>query len=830
MPRERSGEPAWRPSLTPDTVESTQRSALFLWATTIGVACLGIAVFHLLRGRVGTGIVMVALGTMSVAFALLRSRISTRWAADVLVVAIALLVYGLTLYTASIGSRGGITAVSLIMLVPLMMVISALSAQRTYQWAVVAIGGAVSMVVWLEVFDLPATRDAVSLFRLVAYPAWAVMAPLSYLILRSVRGVRELTRDLHSSERRARGIFDSAVDAHVVHRFDGTIVDVNHAACDTYGYTRSELLGRSIGLLEVSEDDRMENLHRLRIDEVSEHRIETMHRRVDGTTFPVEVRVRTVDINGELHCIAVIRDVSERRERERRIAFQAQVLDTVSGAVLVVDPNGMIVYGNQSAADLAGRGVGDLLGTDARSAFLNASNRKVGVELVDTALDNRVWFGELTLVRADGREMPTLVTATPIRDDRGRVEHVILLAVDISEQKALERQLRDATLAAERAARAKSAFLASMSHEIRTPLNGIIGFADVLLEQNPRVDQLEALTHLKSAGQTLLTILNDVLDISKLESGRYELHPVDFDVLELLSSIEALYGHNARDKGLSLTVEADPGLPRYLTGDPDRLRQLLGNLVSNGIKYTEEGGISVHLGVYAEDETSVTLRVEVADTGVGIRDEDIPKLFTLFERLHRSGAPRTPGTGLGLAICQRLVESMEGEISVQSVVGEGSTFTCTVRVTRSDVRRSPAAERRRVSAEDDRPFSVLVADDDRVSSTVAARLLQSAGHSVDVVSDGAAAVEAAARGSYDLIFMDLQMPELDGLEATSSIRASTPDSPVIVGLSASAMEDDRAAMLAAGMDLVIAKPVTKSLLLEAIEEARTVQRGTGERA
>lgn len=801
------------------SVEHSQRAGLLAWAAGVGAACLGLAVFHLVTGTYATAGILVVVAIVNALVWSLRRRISTQLLTDIEVVGLSIVIYAVALHAGATGARGGITSTSIVMLVPLFMVIAALSARCAYQWIVVAIGGALASIIWLEILDLPAISQSRNIFRLVAYPAWLVMLGLSHLIYSSVRKASRLTAALHAREQQYRGIFDGAVDAYIVHRFDGTIVDVNAAACEAYGYSREELIGGQITMLIAGTDSRFDSLSKLERGELDTVTVERTHRRYDGTTFPVEIRVQVFEMSGESLCVAVIRDISDRRSRDRRIAFQAQVLDTVASELIVVDQSGKTVYANRSAAEFVGCSVCDLMGSDPSDRFVRPEEKYRGDEILQSALAGTVWCGEVTLRDARGRDVPSLVTATPLFSDQGRVNHAIILAVDISDHKTLERQLRDATLTAERSARAKSSFLASMSHEIRTPLNGIIGFADVLLQQNPRADQREALDHLKASGQTLLSILNDVLDISKLESGRYDLHPVDFDVPALLSNVEALYGHGARDKGLSLTVDVDSSVPRFLKGDPDRLRQLLGNLVSNAIKYTDEGRVCVRACAESEDSGTVVLTIEVEDTGIGIEEEDLPRLFNLFEQLHQNDRPRPPGTGLGLAICQRLVESMDGSIRVRSRPGVGSTFTCSVRVepsarTAADPVDSVARSMDHLSREG---LRILVVDDDRVSSLVANRLLETAGHSVDVAENGAIAVDATCAKPYDLVLMDLQMPVLGGLEATAAIRSKSPYDPVIIGMSASAMDDDRVAMLDAGMNAVIAKPVTREVLLQAID-------------
>jgi signal transduction histidine kinase/FixJ family two-component response regulator len=447
-------------------------------------------------------------------------------------------------------------------------------------------------------------------------------------------------------------------------------------------------------------------------------------------------------------------------------------------------------------------------------------------EALECAGNGGTWHGEVHVRDAAGSEVPTILNVAPVDVEGTAVRHVALLFVDITAQKQLEAELREASVEARQAVKAKSAFLANMSHEIRTPLNGIIGFADLLLADDPRDDQKEALAHLHAAGRSLMTVLDDVLDISKLEAGRYDLHPASFDVEELLEGIEALYYRDAKAKGLALTFTRDPALPRCLYADPDRIRQILGNLVSNAIKYTETGSVTVSVALADEappdgDESSLRLRFDVRDTGIGIAAQNQNRVFDIFEQLNQSRRRRIAGTGLGLAICKRLVESMDGRIWVESEPGVGSVFSCAISVGIGFDDASLVAGESVLSAdaEGSRTLHILIADDDRVSAIVATRLLESGGHTVDTATTGVEAVRAVRTRSFDLVFMDVQMPEMDGLTATAEIRRSVGSRLPIVGLSASAVGEERAAMLAAGMDAVLAKPVTKETLLATANRA-----------
>jgi signal transduction histidine kinase/CheY-like chemotaxis protein len=385
--------------------------------------------------------------------------------------------------------------------------------------------------------------------------------------------------------------------------------------------------------------------------------------------------------------------------------------------------------------------------------------------------------------------------------------------------------------AAVAANQAKSAFLATISHEIRTPLNGVLGMAQVMEADELSKVQRERLEVIRHSGQTLLAILNDVLDFSKIEAGKLTLEDCDFDLAEIASGAVGVFVAMAESRGVSFSLTIEEEARGWYRGDPTRVRQILYNLVSNALKFTQEGGVVVTLGSGPKG-----LRISVEDTGVGIAPEALERLFEKFVQADAATTRRFGGTGLGLAICRELAQMMGGQISAQSEVGKGSVFTVELPLARAT---APQKDERPVQTRDQpgpsqatSSLKVLAAEDNEVNRLVLKTLLSQAGLAPTLVGDGRQALEAWRREPWDLILMDIQMPEMDGLAATTAIRneeksggrARTP----IVALTADVLTHQTATYRAAGMDGFVAKPIEAARLFEAISEAFAQSDGAAE--
>jgi PAS domain S-box-containing protein len=444
-----------------------------------------------------------------------------------------------------------------------------------------------------------------------------------------------------------------------------------------------------------------------------------------------------------------------------------------------------------------------------------------------------VYSVECRLRHKDGSYRWILARADALRDEHGKVYRMAGSHTDITERKQNEEELRERKEEAEEANRAKSIFLANMSHEIRTPLNGVLGFLDILLGENLTEEQKEYVNTALQSGRSLLQIINDILDSTKIESGKIEIAQQPFSLKSSVRAAVENFKLAAAEKGLELRTRSDENLPEQVLGDESRIRQVLFNLIGNAVKFTERGSVEVAVSP-AENGPAEKASVlfSVADTGIGIPKENLEDIFESFTQVDSSYARAYQGTGLGLGIVKRLVELMGGEVGVQSSPGKGSTFYFTVplRAAFGEV-EGPASAKTSLPDEagggegernGDQGVSILLAEDNKINRMVTEKLVEKLGHRIHSVEDGRQAVAEVGNGSYDLVLMDAQMPVMDGIEATHAIRNGEAGEKVkdipIVALTAHALSDEKEHFLSEGMNGFVSKPIDKETLQSVLEE------------
>ena len=645
------------------------------------------------------------------------------------------------------------------------------------------------------------------------------------------RDLEGRTRQLAQSELWLSTILNTVADGIMIIGEQGTIETVNVAGAQLLGWREKDLEGRNyLSLISESDRDRIQQIIEgsLATNPVAPQGgiQEALALRMDGSTFPAEFVLKDFYSDGTRHAVISFRDVIERKKAEEEIQHYSQEVNDLymnapcgyhsldeSGNFLRVNDTELRMLGYTREEMVERMNIRDLLTPESRQVY--AANFPI---FMKQGWINNLEFG---FYRKDGSVLPVLLSGTAVKDSHGTFIVSRSTMIDNTEKKHLIEKLQEAKKVAEEATQAKSSFLANMSHEIRTPMNAVIGFANLALKTELTARQRDYVSKIHNAGVSLLGLINDILDFSKIEAGRLSIEEVDFALDAVIENLIAATAHSTVEKGLELLINVPRDIPQHLIGDPHRLGQVLINLVGNSVKFTEAGDVEVRVALLERTGEKVKLRFAVRDTGIGMAEEQMSKLFQPFSQADSSTTRKYGGTGLGLSITRHLVEMMGGQIWVESAVAKGSTFTFTVWFGIATGKPPRHVMPRRLDG-----MRILVVDDNAGAREVLHDVLSSLRFRVETAAsgeEGVSAVQTAdTRDPFGLVVMDWKMPGIDGIEATRRITAKggLQNPPVVFLLSASgAGEGERTRALQAGAVDFLVKPVTSSTLVDALLKA-----------
>lgn len=506
------------------------------------------------------------------------------------------------------------------------------------------------------------------------------------------------------------------------------------------------------------------------------------------------------------------------------------ILQSIAEGICVIGLGGEITFTNRAAKRLLGFSAAEILGQNYEEILFNRHEKEqifcpIRFALTDGEISH---VNTETFFRADKSSLLVEYICVPLVENN-EIIGAVLTFEDITERRDIEIALAEARDTALRNARIKAAFLANMSHEIRTPLHGIIGTANLLLETKLDVKQKKYVEMLETSADLLLDIINDILDFSKIEAGKFNLETVEFDLRRTVAEIADVFRVLAQKKKLRLSFELDEKIPLMILGDSNQLRQVLNNLFSNAVKFTQKGEIRAKIIVQNEDNKKLRLLFEVLDTGIGIDESCLEQIFHPFMQADASTTRRFGGTGLGLTICREIIEKMNGEIGVESKIGKGSRFWFTAEffkkeknVTNENIVTDEIAPeiRKTVKLKNLKNANILIVEDNEINREVASAMLKNIGIEAKTAKNGIEALACCLEKKIDLVLMDCQMPEMDGFAAAKAIRQSKKikEQPSIIALTASSNLEEREKSFAAGMDDFLTKPLEKTKLIETLNK------------
>jgi len=661
-------------------------------------------------------------------------------------------------------------------------------------------------------------------------------------VLQDISGMKRTEAELHESKELFQTVFNNSAAAIIVTDREEKIIAWNPCLKSMLDMQRSDLFNYSIdNVFLPGEWKRIRTLRMRQKGTLSNLEAQIHNRR--GDVLDVNVSVSLIkDSAGQLAgWIGIMQDITKQKVAERKIRESENkariILDNSPGAITVLDENKRIVSWNRYAEELLGMNSGDLYLKPVSEIYPPDEWKKI--QKLELSKEGRRHHIETKVIRKEGKVIDVDLSVNILTDMNKKMIGSVGIMQDITHQKRTKEMLLNAKLAAEEISRAKTLFLANMSHEVRTPMNTIMGMIDLTLDTELSKEQRDNLKTVKDAADILLSLLNDILDLSRVEAGKIHLEKIEINISNIVKSVCKGMSILAKNKNLKLEWEVEPHVPELVHGDPIRLRQVMVNLINNAIKFTFKGTIMIKVRVQAmSDDGSCEIIFSVTDEGVGIPQDKLKKIFDPFTQADASTTRRFGGTGLGLSISRKLVDMMGGRIWVESQEFKGSTFFFTGTfpiVKKEDIPQ--ALKEKSIEEEllaqlpkrDLRHLSILLAEDNIVNQKMAKRILEKRGWSVKTADNGRQVLDYLEKGAFDLILMDALMPVLDGYEATRLIRErekKTGEHIPIIALTARAMSGDMNKCLASGMDGYVSKPIDRQKLYETIEKFFTKERST----
>ena len=657
------------------------------------------------------------------------------------------------------------------------------------------------------------------------------------------------------AERLRRSLLDNSAVGIFYGSPDRTILEANVRACAMFGYTPEEMQGQSFRLIHVSDEHFQKFAPQYaRLKESRFASIDFPFRRKDGSILWCSAFGTPLDENDAgKGCIWTLLDITALREAQALARRLSRAVEQTSTSVVMTDLKGDITFVNRGFCLTTGYEEQEVIGKNPR--ILKSGNTPASVykEMWESLSQGRQWRGELRNRRKNGEVFWESAVISPVTDDEGKITHYVAVKEDITERKRAEEQLNAYAAAmaasnhaleqsnrrAEAANRTKSEFLANMSHEIRTPMTAILGYADILAESVDRPEQQEAVQTIKRNSNHLLGLVNDILDLSKIEAGKVQVERLPVSPLAILGDVVSLMRVRAEAKKLPLKLEYFGPIPQTIQTDPTRLRQILVNLVGNAIKFTETGEVKIAVRLVDRDTAEPKLQCEVIDTGVGMSPQNLEHLFQPFQQADASTTRKFGGTGLGLAISKRLAKLLGGDVTASSTPGKGSIFTLTIAIgplegiamidQPAEAIAQTAAKSKPAAAPQARLNGrILLAEDGPDNQRMISFILRKVGAEVQICDNGQKAMEKAlatlpdwgrryddSQEPFDVILMDMQMPVMDGYEATRQLRQQGYTGPILA-LTAHAMKDDMQKCLDAGCDAYLTKPIEREQFLGTI--------------